>query len=98
MAPTFCGIGQLVQHDDDAAGGLGDVLQRHALQRLDLEGQALVHRAGRQHPVQRLDLDDLDLVSIGQLVAPPVSAARSAVTSRRPMPLRAGLARAAMTG
>ena len=61
------GVGQLVQHDDDAFSRFGQVFQRHALQRLDLEGQALMDRAGRQHPGQGLVVDGLDPVAVGQL-------------------------------
>lgn len=40
------GVGQLIQHDDDALSRLGQLFQRHAFQRLDLEGQSLMYGAG----------------------------------------------------
>ena len=65
--PHVLGVGQLVQHDDHALRGFGQVLQGHAFQRLDLEGQALVHRPGRQHAGQGLGIDRLDAMAVGQI-------------------------------
>ena len=49
MAPTFWGSVSWSSMTMTPLRRIGDVLQRHAFQRLDLEGEALMHRAGRQH-------------------------------------------------
>ena len=62
-------IGQLVQHDEDAARRMGQIVQFDALQRLDLEHHALMHGTGRQQARQPVGLDHLYRMPVQQLVA-----------------------------
>jgi len=61
------GVGQLIQHDDHALGVFGDLFQRHAFQRLNLEDHALMNGAGGQHSGQGGRIDHLDSVAVRQI-------------------------------